>query len=154
MTRIVATGTFDILHPGHIYYLTESKKLGDELYVIIARDHNIKHKPKPVIPEEQRLFMVSSLGVVDNARLGDIEDMLKPIEDIKPDIITIGFNQYFDIEKLKAKLEERGIKAEVVKISGYKEDNGFSSSRSIMHQILKKRCHNKPSGEKNNITTG
>lgn len=84
--------------------------------------------------------MVQSLEITDNARLGDIEDMLKPIEEIAPDIITIGFNQYFDIEKLKEQLENRGIKAEVVRISGY-EGEGFSSSRSIMQQILKKRCH-------------
>lgn len=139
---MVATGTFDILHPGHIYYLKESKKLGDELFVIIARDENIKHKPKPVVPENQRLIMVNSLKIVDNARLGDISDMLKPIEEIKPDIITIGFNQYFDIEKLKDRLKERGIKSEVVRIGGFEgETEGFCSSRSIMQQILKKRCH-------------
>ncbi len=127
-----------------MYYLKESKKLGDELFVIIARDENIKHKPKPVVPEKQRLLMVQSLKAVDNARLGDIGDMLKPIEEIKPDIITIGFNQYFDIEKLKLRLTERNIYADVVRITGYEgEEEGFSSSRSIMQQILKKRCQEK-----------
>ena len=92
------------------------------------------------MPENQRLFIIQSLKVTDNARLGDINDMLKPIEEIKPDIITIGFNQYFDIEKLEGQLKERGIKAKVVRITGY-EGEGFSSSRSIMQQILKKRCH-------------
>ena len=38
MRRIVATGTFDILHPGHVYYLEQSRALGDELHVIVARD--------------------------------------------------------------------------------------------------------------------
>jgi FAD synthetase len=38
MVRILATGTFDILHPGHLRYLSEAKELGDELYVIVARD--------------------------------------------------------------------------------------------------------------------
>ncbi|MBN2734308.1 MAG: FAD synthase [Methanomicrobiaceae archaeon] len=146
MVRVVATGTFDILHPGHIYYLDESKKLGDELFVIIARDENIKHKPKPVMPEDQRLFMVQSLKVVDNARLGAIGDMLKPIEEIAPDIITIGFNQYFDIENLQNRLDSRGIKAKVMKISGF-DGEGFSSSRVIMQQILKKRCHDFTSEE-------
>ena len=32
MTRVVATGTFDLLHPGHLYYLEESRRLGDELW--------------------------------------------------------------------------------------------------------------------------
>ena len=118
MVRVVATGTFDLLHPGHLYYLNESKKLGDELFVIIARDKNVKHKPKPVIPEKQRLLMVQSLKMVDNARLGEIGDMLKPIEEINPDIITIGFNQYFNIENLEKQLEKRNIKEKVVKIQG------------------------------------
>ena len=55
MTTVVATGTFDLLHPGHVLYLERSKTLGDELVVIVARDVNVRHKPKPVVPEEQRL---------------------------------------------------------------------------------------------------
>ncbi len=51
---VVATGTFDLLHPGHVLYLERSKILGDELVVIVARDVNVRHKPKPVLPEEQR----------------------------------------------------------------------------------------------------
>jgi len=61
LTRVVATGTFDLLHPGHILYLECSKALGDELVVIVARDVNVRHKPKPVVPQDQRLRMVQSL---------------------------------------------------------------------------------------------
>ena len=74
MKRVVATGTFDLLHPGHIYYLEQSRALGDELHVIVARDVNVVHKPAPVVPEEQRLCMIKALAVVDDARLGDTED--------------------------------------------------------------------------------
>ena len=51
MRRVVATGTFDLLHPGHVFYLEESARLGDELHVIVARDVNVRHKPKPIVPE-------------------------------------------------------------------------------------------------------
>ena len=74
MIRVVATGTFDILHPGHLWYLEESAKLGDELFVIVARDANIRHKPRPVIPEEQRRVMVQALKPVTRAVLGDLEE--------------------------------------------------------------------------------
>ena len=67
MRRVVATGTFDILHPGHVLYLSEARKLGDELYVIVARDSTIKHKRKPLIPEDQRRFMLRALTCVDHA---------------------------------------------------------------------------------------
>ncbi len=75
MTRVLATGTFDLLHPGHLLYLERSKKLGDELVVIVARDVNVKHKPKPIVPEDQRLKMVQALKVVDLAILGDEKDI-------------------------------------------------------------------------------
>lgn len=133
--RIVATGTFDILHPGHCYYLCESKKLGDELWVIVARDANVKHKPRPIIPEEQRLAMVAALKPVDHAILGDKTDMFRPIEEIRPDVITIGFNQYFDEAKLRGQLQERGLSPEVVRIGKY-PDGDLSSSRMIVQRIV------------------
>lgn len=143
MKRIVATGTFDILHPGHIYYLEESRKLGDELHVVIARDENVKHKPRPVIPEDQRLAMVRSLKPVDHARLGSKRDIFEPIREIEPDIITLGFNQFFDADGLKKSLKEKGISAEVVRIGAYSGE-GFCSSRNIMEQILIQRCRDFP----------
>lgn len=137
MTRVVATGTFDIIHPGHLFYLEESRKLGDELYVIVARDANVRHKPRPVIREEQRRNIVASLKPVDYAVLGDLNDMFRPIEEIRPDIITIGYNQHFDIDRLRGDLEGRHIRAEVVRIGTYSKDP-FCSSRLIVAEILKR----------------
>ena len=136
--RVVATGTFDILHPGHIYYLEESRRFGDELHVIVARDANVRHKPKPVIGEAQRLKVVQALGVVDFARLGDPTDMFRPIEDIGPEVITLGFNQHFSEEELARALKERGIGARVVRIGEYSGDS-CSSTRRIIERILEIR---------------
>jgi FAD synthetase len=142
MTRVVATGTFDILHPGHLYYLTESKKMGDELWVIVARDANVKHKPKPVIPEEQRRNMVAALRPVDHAVLGDLHDMFRPIREISPDVITIGFNQHFDIDRLDRELAGQQLHARVVRIGSYSGD-ALCSSRLIVSEI-KKRSKGEP----------
>jgi len=135
LKRVVATGTFDLLHPGHLYYLEESRRLGDELYVIIARDANVRHKPKPVIPEDQRMKMVGALKPVDHAVLGDLHDMFRPIREIQPAVITIGFNQHFDEAKLVADLREGGIGSEVVRIGQYPGDACSSTSR-IIRKIL------------------
>jgi len=136
--RVVATGTFDLLHPGHIYYLEESRKLGDELHVIVARDANVRHKPPPVIPENQRLRVVQALRIVDHARLGDPVDMFRPIEEIKPAVITLGFNQHFEESRLATALSERGIRARVVRIGEYQGDP-ICSSRKIVERILEIR---------------
>ena len=138
--RVVATGTFDLLHPGHLYYLEESKKLGDELWVIVARDMNVKHKPRPIIPEEQRLAMIASLRPVDHAILGDKTDMFRPIEEICPAVITIGFNQLFDEEKIRTQLAARNLTPKIVRIGKY-ADSDLCSSRLVVQEIVAKRGH-------------
>jgi len=138
MKRIVATGTFDILHPGHVYFLSESRKLGDELWVIVSREVNVKHKQTPIVSEEQRRMMVASLKCVDHAVLGDEKDMFKPIREIDPDIITLGYNQYFDEDKLQAELQTQGIRAKVVRIPAYTGAE-FTSSTQIVKETVRRR---------------
>ncbi|MEM0351191.1 MAG: adenylyltransferase/cytidyltransferase family protein, partial [Archaeoglobaceae archaeon] len=121
MRRVVATGTFDIIHPGHIKFLEEAKKLGDELIVIVAREKNVKHKPKPVIPEEQRRRVVEAIKFVDKAILGDENDIFKPIMELKPDVIVLGYDQHFSEEWLREELRKRNLNCEVVRIN-VKED--------------------------------
>lgn len=132
--RIVATGTFDIIHPGHVRFLKEAKKIGDELIVIVAREQNVRHKPKPIIPEEQRRKVVESLRYVDKAVLGDLEDMFRPIVDLQPDIIALGHDQRFDEQKLIEGLRERGLNTKVIRIEVVEECE-YCSSTSIIKRV-------------------
>ncbi len=132
MTRVMATGTFDILHPGHLLYLEESRALGDELVVVVAKDINVKHKPKPIIPEDQRLMMVESLKIVDIAVLGHETDFMIPVEQLKPDIITLGYDQHFDPEVLRTLLAGRKICPEIVRIEAHDPCALCKSSRIIV----------------------
>jgi FAD synthetase len=104
----------------------------------VARDANVRHKPRPVIGEAQRLKVVRALRMVDFARLGDPTDMFRPIEEIDPAVITLGFNQHFSEEELAAALKERGLGARVVRIGEYTGDP-CSSTRRIVERILKTR---------------
>ncbi|MCJ7444222.1 MAG: FAD synthase [Methanotrichaceae archaeon] len=135
MTRVVGTGTFDLLHPGHVRYLEKSRTLGDELIVIVARDINVKHKPKPVVPEQQRLRMVLALKAVDHAILGSETDIFESIELLKPDIITLGYDQHFDPLILKTELSKRGLDPKIVRIEA-NESCLLCSSRRIIAKIL------------------
>ncbi|AKB83024.1 FMN adenylyltransferase, type 3 archaeal [Methanosarcina barkeri 3] len=137
MTRILATGTFDLLHPGHIYFLAQARTLGDELFVIVARDSNVTHKPKPIVPEEQRLEMVSALGIVDKALLGSEKDMFEPLKQIRPDIIALGYDQRFDAEILEKELGKRGLPANVVRIPLSKQCP-LCSTGAIIKEVLKR----------------
>ena len=135
MTRVLATGTFDLLHPGHLLYLESSKKLGDELVVIVARDVNVKHKPKPIVPEDQRLRMVQALKIVDLAILGDEKKILRPIEQLRPDIITLGFDQHFDPLTLEEEMARRNLHPKVVRITT-QDSCDLCSSRKILARVL------------------
>ncbi len=134
----MATGTFDIIHPGHGYYLQESKNLGGKdvkLVVVVARDTTVRSRKRvPVVDENQRLEVVKMIKPVDEAYLGSITDMFKVVEKIHPDIITIGPDQNFDLEELRKELSKRNLKAEVVKITGYKR-SPLDSSCKIIRKI-------------------
>lgn len=136
MVRVLATGTFEILHPGHLLYLEEAKKLGDELFVIVARDATVKQRKRtPIIPEEQRLRMVSALKVVDRAMLGSERDMYEPLYRIKPDIIALGYDQAFNEEVLEEELRERGFHSQIIRIKKH-NSNAFCKAEAIINRIL------------------
>ncbi|HJH30870.1 MAG TPA: FAD synthase [Methanosarcinaceae archaeon] len=135
LTRVLATGTFDLLHPGHVLYLGEARALGDNLYVIVARDSMINHKPKPITPEDQRLTMVNALEIVDRAILGSETDMFEPLKKIKPDIVAIGYDQTYDIKELETNLKEHGFDAKVVRINISKTCELCSSGKIIKKVI-------------------
>jgi FAD synthetase len=145
MVRVLATGTFDLLHPGHLKYLSEAKALGDELFVIVAREAMIKHKPKPVVPEEQRLAMVRGLRMVDEAILGSEVDIFEPLLEIRPDLIALGQNQFFDENELEKQLKVHGVMAKVIRIKSF-EKCKLCSSAAIIRKILERN------GEVNNPT--
>lgn len=136
----MASGTFDIIHPGHAFYLNESKKLGGEnatLMVVIATDKTVKeHKRVPIMSQQQRCEMISMLKPVDMAYIGDEEDPFKIVREEKPDIITIGPDQDFDPEKLHQTLLNEGLDIKIVKISDYKKFE-LDSSCKIIRKIKK-----------------
>lgn len=134
---VVAQGTFDILHPGHVHYLERSAALGDRLEVIVSRRTNVDHKRPPILPASQRRDVVAALAAVDAARVGDPEDIFVPIEEIRPDVITLGFDQHHDPEAIAAELAERGIDCEVRRIGPRPPESGAVYSTSdIVERIL------------------
>lgn len=133
----MATGTFDLIHPGHIYYLEQSKKLLGEdskLVVVIARDSTVRAKKRvPIVPENQRLSVVQMLKPVDKAILGSETDMFNSVRKINPDIITIGPDQNFDLDRLKEELKKRKIKVDVIRVEGY-----FNAALDSTCKIIKR----------------
>ncbi|WP_418281168.1 adenylyltransferase/cytidyltransferase family protein [Halorubrum sp. DTA98] len=139
--RVVAQGTFDILHPGHVHYLTDAASYGDELHVIVARSENVTHKPSPILADRQRRDMVAALAVVDEARLGHPEDIFTPIEAIDPDVIVLGFDQHHDEPAIEAALGDRGIDCRVERATGRepRHEDEVLSTGDIIDRIVRRR---------------
>lgn len=134
MTRVMAQGTFDLLHPGHIYYLEQSAALGDELHVVIARDARKADEKDLVMDEEDRRVIVDALDTVDEAVLGSEDSIFDSVDRIDPDIITLGYDQPFDPDELMETLEAHGHSGiDVVRIDTY--DGDTSSSSDLKQRI-------------------
>jgi len=140
---ILASGVFDLLHLGHVRFLEHAKRAGGKnakLIVIIARDSTVEKTKgrKPIMSEEQRCALVESLKVVDEAVLGyEDMDIGEVIEEVKPDVIALGYDQA-DMEKeVKTYISENRLPVEVVKIGRFGE-NALDSSSKIKQKIIDK----------------
>ena len=92
---VLAGGVFDIIHPGHIYTLNAAKKLGDVLVVVVATDNTaVKMKKRqPLHSQEQRQELVNSLSMVDLCLIGQEDDIFKTVNNVRPQIIALGYDQ-------------------------------------------------------------
>lgn len=136
MRRVMAQGTFDILHPGHRHYLEESAALGDELAVVIARDSRVATRKDVFLDEESRRRVVEGLGVVDRAILGSEEDLFASVDEIDPEVITLGHDQGYEIDALESDLAAAGFGGiDIVRIDAY-DGPGVTSSSDVKARIL------------------
>ncbi|MFH0955203.1 MAG: adenylyltransferase/cytidyltransferase family protein [Candidatus Micrarchaeota archaeon] len=119
---VLAFGTFDLLHPGHLFYLAKAKKLGSKLVVIVARDANVRHfkGQLPVNSEKTRLNVVGSLKDVDHAVLGQRSNFFDIIKEFNPKIVALGYDQWPGRQKLRKYLDDHLIPAKIVRLPAYK----------------------------------
>jgi FAD synthetase len=134
--KVMASGTFDILHPGHGIYLQKAKELGgkdSELVVVVARDSTVrKRKRIPIVNENQRLELIKMLKPVDEAYLGiENQNILNIVEKINPDIIAIGADQTHNVGELQEAINDRGLKAKVKRVENYHKAELDSSCKII-----------------------
>lgn len=137
MVKVMATGTFDLLHMGHIYYLTEAKKLGDTLTVVVATDSTVrKLKHEPITPQEIRVNLIRQLKMVDEAYLGHEGDMYAIVEEIKPDIIALGFDQVHDATMIHQELKKRKLNVKVIRLPRYQGESDLEGTRRIIQKVI------------------
>lgn len=141
MTLVIAQGTFDIIHPGHVHYLHEAAEMGDTLCVIVARQENVTHKEPPILPDRQRRDVVEALEMVDEARIGHPDDIFAPIEDLQPDLIVLGYDQHHDVDPIREELDRRGLDCDVLRASGRRPsyEGELLSTGDIIDRVIEER---------------
>jgi FAD synthetase len=109
--------------------LKEARSMGDSLVVLIARDETvlkIKHK-YPKNNEKKRLENIQKLHIADKVILGSKNDKFKVIDEEKPDIIALGYDQKIIVEKLEERL---GDNVKIVRLTPFKPEIYKSSKIS------------------------
>jgi len=128
MKKVLAGGTFNLLHPGHIFFLEKAKELGDYLVVVVANDKTVAREKKfLVMPAEARKKVIENLRIVDKAVVGDEKDFMKVVRKERPDIIALGYDQ--ELGSLEKQIESLGIKIVRIKsrLKGYKTEDILST---------------------------
>lgn len=123
--RIMAFGTFDGLHKGHINFLQQARKLSKNPFLIIsvARDKNVlKIKgAKPLLNENKRMLLLRSSKLVDKVVLSGAKNHIPHIVKEYPEIIALGYDQKEYIKNLKKDLKEKGLNTKIVRLNPHKE---------------------------------
>ncbi len=92
--KIVFTnGCFDIVHLGHLDYLSKAADLGDILILGLNTDASVqrlKGAGRPVVDEQARAFMMASLRFVDAVVLFDQQTPYELIQLVQPDVLVKG----------------------------------------------------------------
>ena len=127
--KVMLAGTFDIVHKGHIDMFRQAKELGDYLIVIVARDQNVRKLKgaSPFHDENKRKAELEKIDIIDEIRLGSLGDPYKVIEEIRPDVICIVYDQGFFAEKLEDELEKRRMNAKIIRLKAHKPHKYKSS---------------------------
>ena len=90
---VFTNGVFDLLHPGHVRYLQEARRLGDFLIVGLNSDrsvHTIKAPGRPLNGEEERAEVLAALASVDAVVVFDEDTPQQLIAAIQPDVLVKG----------------------------------------------------------------
>jgi cytidyltransferase-like protein len=111
-------GGFELIHYGHVYTISKAREMGDALVVSVARDGTIRKRKgrEPLIGEEDRVRLLSSLREVDAAILGVEGDIYVTLQKVKPDVVALGYDQYHMEDEVRREAKKRGMALKVVRL--------------------------------------
>jgi D-beta-D-heptose 7-phosphate kinase/D-beta-D-heptose 1-phosphate adenosyltransferase len=127
---VFTNGVFDLLHPGHVRYLTAARQHGDALIVAINSDASVRRLSKgpdrPLNPEIERAEVLAALAVVDAVVIFDEDTPLEIVTALQPDVLVKGGDWAADAIVGRDVVEARGGKVVRIAIA-----DGYSTSAIV-----------------------
>jgi len=114
---VFTNGVFDIVHRGHVEYLTKAKALGDVLLVGMNTDASVrrlKGPERPVVSQDDRAFVLAALHIVDYVCLFDEDTPYNLIKAVVPDVLVKGSDWPIDDIVGKDIVEAAGGKVQTI----------------------------------------
>lgn len=132
---VFTNGVFDILHAGHVDYLGKAKEFGDVLIVGINSDASVKRikgELRPVVPQVERAFIISSLKPVDYVTIFEEDTPFEIITALIPDVLIKGADWSKDNIVGADIVESNGGTVETIKFVNQ------TSTTNIINNVLEK----------------
>jgi D-glycero-beta-D-manno-heptose 1-phosphate adenylyltransferase len=137
--RVVFTnGCFDLIHPGHIRYLQEARRLGEALIVALNSDRSVrelKGEKRPILDQNERAEVVAALGCVDYVTIFDEPTPREIIAALLPDVLVKGGD--WGIDRIVGREEVEAAGGEVLSLPFVEG----CSTTDLIERIMRLNCH-------------
>ena len=126
---VFTNGCFDLLHPGHVRYLSKARQLGDILVVALNSDRSVralKGNHRPILGQQERCEVIGALACVDFVTIFDAPTPRQIIRRLGPDVLVKGGDWLLSQIVGREEVESRGGRVLAIEF-----ERGFSTSEII-----------------------
>lgn len=104
--------------------MKQARKFGDHLIVVVARDKTVlKIKKQGTVNSEQhRMKIIKESKLANKVILGSLGDKYRVIKMHKPNIICLGYDQKFFVDKLTDRIKKYKLKTKIIRLKPYKPE--------------------------------
>jgi|SRR5690349_6240549 len=132
LSFVFTNGVFDLIHVGHVRYLTQARALGDRLLVAINSDRSVrklKGDSRPIFDERERAEILAALGMVNYVTIFDDVSPRTLIAKLLPDVLVKGGD--YGLDEIHGREEVEGAGGRVVSLPFV----GGASTTSIIEKM-------------------
>ncbi|MCY3757307.1 MAG: D-glycero-beta-D-manno-heptose 1-phosphate adenylyltransferase [Acidobacteria bacterium] len=136
---VFTNGCFDLLHPGHIDYLSRARRMGDALIVGVNSDRSVRELKgplRPILTQDERTRLLSGLDSVDYLTVFDEDTPHRLIAALLPDVLVKGGD--WTVETIVGRQEVEAAGGRVVPLPYLEGQSSTAIIERILHRYGRK----------------